>query len=196
MTPSTRSTADISGTSIRNAVVLPWASRDAAAATAAFRVLLSIVPAQQAALEQLYLASLASDPEWSGKWEGIGVGEAAAAAMIAARTNDGRFGSPGFATGTLPGQWRPVLPAFVNDPAAWLRNVKPFLIQSSSQFRSAGPFPLTSAAYAIEFEQVKSVGSLTSLTRTPIRRTRPCTGRRAQHGRGTASCAPCLRRRG
>ena len=86
--------------------------------------------------------------------------------MIVARTNDGRFGAPGFPTGLLPGQWRPVLPAFVNDPAGWMRNVKPFLLQSQSQFRSAGPFPLTSAAYATEFNQVKSIGSLNSATRT------------------------------
>ena len=44
--------------------------------------------------------------------------------------------------------------------------MKPFLLQSPSQFRSAGPFPLTSAAYAAELDEVKSVGSLTSTTRT------------------------------
>ena len=59
-----------------------------------------------------------------------------------------------------------MLPAFVNDPAGWLRFVKPFLLDSQSQFRSAGPFPLTSAEYATEFNEVKSIGSLTSTTRT------------------------------
>ena len=146
--------------------VLPWTSRDAAAATAAYRVLASIVPAQQPALEQLYAASLAGIPEWSAKWEGIAIGEAAAAAMIAARTNDGRFGPAAFPTGTLPGQWRPVLPAFANDPAGWIRNMKPFLIDDPARFRSAGPWPLTSAEYAREFNEVKSIGSLTSTTRT------------------------------
>ena len=147
--------------------LLPWASKDAAAAAAAYNVLISIVPAQQPALRALYLASLASVPEWAGRSEGIRIGEEAAAAMIAARMNDGRFGTPGFPIGTLPGQWRPTLPGFANDPAGWLRNVRPFLLQSPSQFRSAGPFPLTSAAYAAEFDEVKSLGSLTSATRTP-----------------------------
>ena len=146
--------------------ILPWASKDAAAATAAYKVLISIVPAQQPALQQLYLASLATIPEWAGRSEGTRLGEEAAAAMIAARTNDGRFGAPGFPVGVLPGQWRPVLPGFVNDPNGWIRNVKPFLLQSPSQFRSAGPFALTSADYAAEFNEVKSVGSLTSTTRT------------------------------
>ena len=143
-----------------------WASQDAAAATAAYRVLVSIVPSQQPQLEQLYNASLAALPNTSGKWIGISNGERAAAAMIAARTNDGRFGAPGFPVGLLPGQWRPVLPAFANDPAGWVRNVKPFVLQSPSQFRTAGPDALTSAAYATDFNEVKAIGSLNSATRT------------------------------
>jgi hypothetical protein len=143
-----------------------WASKDAAAATAAYRVLVSILPSQQAALQQLYDASIAALPATSATFIGVGIGNRAAEAMIAARTNDGRFGAPGFPTGTLPGQWRPVLPAFVNDPAGWVRNVRPFLVQSASQFGSEAPFPITSAQYAAEFNEVKSVGSLTGATRT------------------------------
>ena len=71
-------------------------------------------------LDAQYAASLAAIPDGSPKTRGIAVGEAAAAAMIAARTDDGRFGAFRFAVGTVPGQWRPVLPAFVNDPNAWL----------------------------------------------------------------------------
>jgi hypothetical protein len=146
--------------------VLPRASKDAAAATAAYRVLVSIVPAQQPALEALYQASLAAIPDSTAKTAGIQYGEESAAAMIAARTNDGRFGQPGFPTGVAPGQWRPVLPAFGNDPAAWVRFVRPFLVPDAAQFGSAGPAALTSAAYAADFNEVKSVGSLTSATRT------------------------------
>ncbi len=145
--------------------VQPRASKEAAAATAAYRVLVSIVPAQQPAIEQLYLASIAALPS-AGKSAGIAYGEEAAAAMIANRMNDGRFGPPGFPVGTAPGQWRPTLPSFVNDPNGWVRYVRPFLVKSSAQFRSAGPFPLTSAAYAAEFNEVKMVGALNSATRT------------------------------
>jgi PAP2 superfamily len=141
-------------------------SKEAAAATAAYRVLLNIVPAQQSVLDAQYAASLAAIPDSVSKTRGIAVGEAAAAAMIAARTADGRFGPFRFAVGTAPGVWRPVLPAFVNDPNAWLKDVKPFLIQSSSQFRSKGPLALTSRRYAREFAEVKSLGSDTSTTRT------------------------------
>ena len=56
--------------------------------------------------------------------------------------------------------------AFGNDPNAWVKDVKPFLIKGASQFRSAGPYELKSRKYAREFEEVKSVGSATSTTRT------------------------------
>jgi PAP2 superfamily len=141
-------------------------SKEAAAASAAYRVLVHLLPAQQATLDALYASSLSGVPDGSAKTRGIAVGETAAAAMIAARTDDGRFGAFRFAVGFAPGVWRPVLPAFVNDPNAWLKDVKPFLIRRSSQFRSHGPLRLTSRSYAREFAEVKSFGSATSTTRT------------------------------
>jgi hypothetical protein len=150
---------------ITSRLATPSDSKEAAAATAAYRMLLSLVPGQQTVLDAQYAASLAAIPDGSAKTRGIAVGEAAAAAMKAARTDDGRFGAFRFAVGSAAGVWRPVLPAFVNDPNAWLKDVKPFLIESSSQFRSKGPLPLTSRKYAREFAEVKSLGSASSTTR-------------------------------
>ena len=147
-------------------VATPTDSKDAAAATAAYKVLVSIVPIQQPVLQALYNASLAGIPDGTAKTRGIAVGDAAAAAMIAARTADGRFGTPGFLTGTTPGAWRPVLPAFGNDPNAWTKDVKPFLLERASQFRSSGPYDLDSRKYAHEFAEVKAMGSASSTTRT------------------------------
>ena len=143
-----------------------WYSQDAAAATAAYRVLTNIVPAQQATLGARYAASLAAIPDGSAKQGGIAVGEAAAWAMIAARTEDGRFGPYRFPAGAAPGSWRPVLPAFVNDPNAWVKDVDPFLGKDPERFRSHGPYDLGSRRYAREFEEVKSLGSLTSTKRS------------------------------
>ena len=151
---------------ITSQLASPFDSKEAAAATAGYRVLLSIVPGQQAVLDAQYAASLAGIPDGPAKTRGIAVGEAAAAAMIVARTGDGRFGPFRFAVGFSPGVWRPVLPAFVNDPIAWLKDVKPFLVRSASQFRSKGPLRLRSRQYAREFAEVKSLGSATSTTRT------------------------------
>ena len=144
----------------------PSDSKEAAAAAAAYGVLVYLVPGQKESLDSLYAALLAGVPEGSAKTRGIAVGEAAAAAMIAARTDDGRFGPYRFPVGSVAGEWRPVLPAFVNDPSAWLKDVKPFLIRSSSQFGSQGPLRLTSRKYARELAEAKSVGSATSTTRT------------------------------
>jgi hypothetical protein len=151
---------------ISTRLATPFDSKDAAAATAAYRVLLNLVPAQEPTLTAQYVASLATIPDGTSKTRGIAVGEAAAAAMIAARTADGRFGAPGFAFGPGAGIWRPVLPAFGNDPIAWLKDIKPFLIDGPEAFRSKGPYALTSRRYAREFNQVKELGSATSTART------------------------------
>lgn len=151
-----------------------WYSKDAAAATAAYRVLASLLPPQQPALGAHYDASLAAIPDGRAKDGGVAVGEIAAAAMLAARQDDGRFPAnpyrfPAPATPQDPwpaGQWRPVLPGFGNDPAAWIKDVEPFLIRDPARFGTDGPHPLTSKRYAREFEEVKSLGSLTSTTRT------------------------------
>jgi hypothetical protein len=79
-------------------------------------VLLGIVPQQEPALTAEYIASLADIPPGKARDRGIAVGTKAAKAMLAARTNDGRWGSPGFAVGDDPGEWRPVPPAFEKTP--------------------------------------------------------------------------------
>ena len=146
----------------------PWDSQEAAAATAAYRVLASVLPSQAGGLQTTYDAYVAALPDSpaGAKAGGVAAGEAAAAAMIAARTGDGRGGPFTFVFGTGPGEWRLAPPTFAVDPAPWVGNVRPFLIKSPSQFRSDGPNPVTSRAYAADLNEVKSVGSLTSTTRT------------------------------
>jgi hypothetical protein len=144
----------------------PSDSKEAAAATAAFRTLVGLFPTQQPTLEPLYNASLAGVPDGSAKTGGIAVGEAAAAAMLAARANDGRGGPFTFDFGTDPGEWRPTPPNFGLDPAPWVGNVRPFLVSNVEMLRSDGPNALTSAAYAEDFNEVKELGSLTSTRRT------------------------------
>ena len=66
-----------------------------------------------------------------------------------------------------PGIWRPTPPFNAPDPVPWLANVRPFLVPNVEMLRSDGPNPLTSDAYAKDFNEVKELGSLTSTTRTP-----------------------------
>jgi hypothetical protein len=158
------------------------ASKEAAAATAAYRVLSNIIQtvppsipfpnrtSLQESLDTAYAASLAGIPDGPPKTEGIAAGNAAADAMITARQNDGRFGLSPWVPNYEPGHWQPLLNpdgTLQLDPTAWVANVQPFLIQSPSQFRTDGPNALTSTAYAEDFNEVKALGRVDSTTRTP-----------------------------
>jgi hypothetical protein len=44
--------------------------------------------------------------------------------------------------------------------AAWLAGVRPFLADSAEYYRTEGPYPLDSAEYAAEFDEVKTLGAL------------------------------------
>jgi PAP2 superfamily len=163
----------------------PGASKEAAAATAAFCVLAGasvadptvpcelpgLFPGQFSALKPVYDASLASVPGGPAKDGGIAAGEAAAQAMLTARTNDGRFGPFTFPEGFDPGEWRLAPPQgptgiVAKDPAPWVGFVKPFLVPNVEMLRTDGPNALTSAAYTDDFNEVKELGSLTSTKRT------------------------------
>jgi hypothetical protein len=147
----------------------PTASEDAAAATAAHEMLVSLFPLQQGTLDGQYQTSVAAIPDTTpgAKAAGIAAGAAAADSMIAARTDDGRGGPFTVVIGTTPGAWRPTPPTFGSDPAPWVGNVRPFLVPSVEMLRSHGPNPLTSRAYATDFNEVKAIGALHSTTRTP-----------------------------
>lgn len=146
------------------------ASKAAAAATAAHHALVGLTPATLPdvvlSLDALYEASLASIPGGQAKIDGIAVGAASAAAMLANRTGDGRFGSRAFIPGTDAGEWQ-LVPPLSNNVFAWVSDVRPFTLRSASQFRTEGPPALASAQYAKEYNEVKAVGKATGSTRTP-----------------------------
>jgi PAP2 superfamily len=147
----------------------PWDSQDAAAATAAYRVLRAITPSvRHAGLDAAYAATRQAIPDGPMEDGGVAAGEAAAAVMLAARQGDGFLDPFTPDIGTGPGDWRPVgwpaAPVF--DPDGWVGELKPFLIESPSQFRSEGPNALTSPAYAEDFAEVKELGALDSSRRT------------------------------
>ena len=149
------------------------ASQDAAVATAAHDVLVGlgiapVPPLPQVVrdrLDALYTAALAGIPDGDAKTEGVAAGAAAAAAMLEARTNDGRFVPLLWQVGTEPGEWRPTPPEPSN-ALAWVAQVEPFTLESTSQFRTKGPNALTSGAYAKDYNEVKDLGAVGS-PRTP-----------------------------
>lgn len=149
-------------------------SPSAAAAKAGHDVLVGLFPPQSGTLDIDYANFLAangidpSDP-------GTAVGTQVAAAMLTLRSNDGRFplNPPPFLGGNAIGQWRPTPsllpgppPSFAPGLLPWVASVTPFTMKSNSQFRVDPPPDLTSEAWAADYNEVRTVGSLTSTTRT------------------------------
>jgi hypothetical protein len=150
------------------------ASEHAAAASAAYEVLKVVVPDRVAALDGYLAASLDSIDDVDSAQaieDGIEVGQDAAAAILLERTGDGRVGGPtAFTEGTgQPGEWMNLAGAgnIAGNNFKWVGDVRPFLIEDAADFATSGPLSLSSAKYAAEFNQVKSLGVATGSTRTP-----------------------------
>jgi hypothetical protein len=144
------------------------ASPEAAVATAAYNVLLHEVPTQQATLDVEYQAALSLIADGDTKTRGVLIGQAAAAAIIALRTNDGSTTPTSYSPGTEPGDWRPTPPAFLPALLPGWGHVTPFTLREGSQFRPepSDYFDLTSEAYIRDYDEVKSIGMAGSVTRT------------------------------
>jgi hypothetical protein len=149
-------------------VVAPaGASADAAVIAAAHTMLKYYVPGSAAMLDAARASSLAAIPAGDAKDTGVIVGEAAAAAMIAARTNDVSAVPEFFApTSTDPGQWQltPSCPAAGGTNLHWV-NLVPFGIAGAAGFVLGPPPELTSTEYAKNLDEVKRVGSKNSTER-------------------------------
>ncbi|MEU4694950.1 vanadium-dependent haloperoxidase [Actinoplanes sp. NPDC023714] len=162
----------IAGTPYEPYLVAPPSRRGdstpAAVATAAHRVLLSLFPAQADALRAQYDEALAAIPDGRSERGGVRVGAAAAAAMIEARRDDGAFSDATWPVGTEAGRYRLTPPGFVQ-AGAWYAFLRPFAVKDPAAYRVTGPPPLSSAAYARQLEEVRSLGSATSTTRSPAR---------------------------
>jgi hypothetical protein len=143
------------------------ASAEAAAVAAAYGVLSNYFPASLSTLNAAYAGSLAAIPDGPAKTAGIATGQAAAAAMIAARANDGS--SPlefFFPTSSNPGVWQltPSCTAAGGLFFNW-QNVTPFGVRSASQFFLVPPPSLKSGRYTRAYDEVKEVGDVNSTER-------------------------------
>jgi hypothetical protein len=144
------------------------ASKEAAALAAAHRVLVHYFPAQQATLDAEYMVSLAGiSANPTEKSEGLAVGEASAAAIIAARTGDGLEANVLYTPGSGPGVWQPTPPKFLAAATPWLAELRPFTLKSPSQFLPGGPTPLDSVQWERDYIITSALGASTGSLRTP-----------------------------
>jgi hypothetical protein len=142
------------------------ASAEAAAVAAAHSVLKHYFPGNAAALDAARGQSLAAIEDGGAKANGIAVGEAAAAALVAERLDDGAAPPETFLpTTTDAGVWQPTPPAFGPGILLQWQNVRTFGIKRSDQFRSVPPPRLSSRRYARDYDKVMTVGSTSSAVR-------------------------------
>jgi hypothetical protein len=145
------------------------ASQAAAVAQAGHDVLFGITPAANTAvrdrIDALLAASLALIDPSQAKTDGMDIGADAAAAMLAARTGDGRTDVEPFVPSNDLGKWRLVPPLNANIQGQFA-TVRPLTLNSPDQFPTEGPPALTSAQYAAEFNEVKALGAQVGSSRT------------------------------
>lgn len=149
----------------------PGASARAAAASAAHRVLRNYFSERADLLDASLAESLAAIPNGPARDSGVAVGEAAAAAMIQARADDGSEPPEGHLPDSdAPGVWQltPDCPASGGVFAHWPR-VRPFALHRGDQFRSDPPPKLDSGAYTWAYREVKAVGGRDSRERSKSR---------------------------
>ena len=149
------------------------ASRRAAAIQAAYVTLVALFPAQKIVLDAkraVSLETLSKDKAHSQRESivlGIAWGQKVADAILEWRSTDGFAApTPPFLGGLNAGQWRPTPPANAPGLGVQFATMTPWVIASPSRFRPQGPPALNSLAYTADFNEVKTLGSISSTTRT------------------------------
>ncbi len=129
-----------------------------------------------AQVDAAYMTALSNIPDGAAKSNGIAIGQAAAAAILALRSTDHATTLVLYTPGTQPGQWRPTPNPIPFDPPApadmlpaslpgW-GMVTPFVLRRSNQFEPNGPPSLGGKQYAADYNEEKAIGELNSATRT------------------------------
>jgi hypothetical protein len=140
----------------------PTTSKEAAAAAAAAAVLATIDQKTADEMKGALTAYLAAIPDGAAKLDGIKLGEAVAAKILEARTNDGHDAPDAYRPRTTPGVY---VPTAITAASMW-PNVKPFAIASASQFRPNPPISLESTEWATDFNELKDYGGKFGAKRT------------------------------
>jgi hypothetical protein len=137
-------------------------SKEAAAAAAAYDVLLAIYPDQKTRLDEALTASLSgiADPESRSK--GIELGKQAAAGVLALRANDGSVAQENYRPSAKPGAYVPtIVPSFSTVGAT-----TPWVMTSGSQFRPEPPPALDSQTWTRDLNEIREIGARNSTKRT------------------------------
>ena len=138
-------------------------SETAAVATAAHDVLVHYYPGQATQLAADLAASL-DGLSPAARSKGARIGARAAAGMLASRVGD-HYLDPSFHYSKAPGPgvWQPN-PGTTDMLAPWLGSLRPLVLHRP--VRVPGPDALASGAYAADYDEVRRLGSVTSVERS------------------------------
>ena len=129
------------------------------------------VDAAVASIEAAYSAALAAIPDAPAKTQGIALGQASAAAIIAKRADDHSTDGPLLNKNCPPAQpgMYQCTPGFPFVAFEKWENVTPFVLESNAQFRPGPPYAIADKAFKADLDEVKSLGG--DGTKTPSART-------------------------
>jgi hypothetical protein len=151
------------------------ASKDAAAAQAAYEILSFLYPAAAwptiaNQVSTAYNTALNAIPNGQAKTDGKNVGTAAAQGLLAKRQNDGFRANVAYTFLPLgPGVYQKTpgtdgtITTYAGPVAPWVKQFKPLTLLSPDQFRVDGPPPLGSAEWAENLNEVKNFGAASNL---------------------------------
>ncbi|MGE5518811.1 MAG: vanadium-dependent haloperoxidase [Candidatus Dadabacteria bacterium] len=146
------------------------ANPDAAVASAVYWAIKGLNRQGSFPVDTWYNESLASIADGESKDLGIAIGKKAADAMIANRANDGftqvLTTSVNPPDGSTPGAYRHTNLLNVRYVPNWGTVMQPYVVLSNDQFRPAGPYSVSSAEYAADYNEVKAKGARVRSTRT------------------------------
>lgn len=153
------------------------ASERAAAIQSAYVILVDAYPTQSAALTaqlNASLAALALTENAQAISAGVAWGQTVADAIWAWRLNDGFLPAPPpfegvqsiVGTPAAEGLWRPTPPPNAPGAGTQLATMTPWVMERASQFRLPPPYALTSAQYATDLNETKTMGVFSGSPRT------------------------------
>lgn len=149
--------------------VPPGSSKEAAAIAAAYTVLIARLPLQAASLTADYDTLLAGVPDGPDKSNGVAIGVEVGNGILSNRAADGLdAAAPPYVFGSGPGAYQriPIFEPRTDPVLLAIVGVRPFTMQSASQFRAGGPPSLDGKEWADDYNEVRIAGAKTSSTRT------------------------------
>lgn len=144
------------------ASAIPLSSMDAAAATAAHDVLIVACPDMASMYDIALKSSLALVADTAARNNGAAIGKQAAAAVIAARMNSKSEVKDPFMSSSKAGVYSPTL----REVGMGFAHQTPWVMTKPDELRPPPPPALSSAVWARDLNEIKSLGGKKSKTRT------------------------------